>query len=159
MSGLDLAVGAACVLGIVGAVVQIVPGLAIVAGAVAVWGVVTGGAAGWTMFAVALATFVLASVGKYYLAGRRLRAGGVAPRSMLVGGALAVVGFFLIPVVGAVIGFVCGVYLVEGLHHRSASRAWAATRKAIASVGLAILVELFAALALSVAWLIVILTT
>ena len=80
MSGLDLAVGAACVLGIVGAVIQIVPGLAISAGAVAVWGVATGGPAGWAMFAVALAVFVVASVGKYYLAGRRLRAGGVAPR-------------------------------------------------------------------------------
>ena len=40
---LDLLVGLAILFGLVGAIVQVVPGGLVVAGAVAIWGVVTGG--------------------------------------------------------------------------------------------------------------------
>ena len=46
---------------------------------------------------------------------------------MLAGALLGIVGFFVIPVVGLVIGFVVGVYLAEWYRLRDVARAWRAT--------------------------------
>ncbi|SEA15526.1 hypothetical protein SAMN02910418_01010 [Bowdeniella nasicola] len=152
MEQLDILVTLACIIGVIGAIVQIYPGLLIVSLAVGIWGAVTQGPWGWAMLAAAILTFIVASVGKYILAGKRLKNAGVANSSMMIGGVLAVVGFFVIPVIGAVVGFVAGVYLGEARRSRSGQQAWQSTVHALKSVGLAILVELFAALALSAAW-------
>ena len=45
------------------------------------------------------------------LTGRRLKAKQVPNSSLVIGGLLAVVGFFVIPVVGLPVGFVCAVVL------------------------------------------------
>ena len=43
----------------------------------------------------------------------RMRSAGVPALSIMVGGVLGIIGFFLIPVIGLVIGFVGGVFLAE----------------------------------------------
>nr|WP_284290737.1 DUF456 family protein [Angustibacter aerolatus] len=50
---------------------------------------------------------------KYVLPGRRLKDAGVPWWTTLAGVALGVVGFFVVPVVGLLLGFVLGVYLAE----------------------------------------------
>ncbi|OKL53070.1 hypothetical protein BSZ39_11490 [Bowdeniella nasicola] len=152
MQQLDAIVAIACVVGVIGAVVQVYPGLLIVALAVAIWGGVTGGTWGISLLIASVVIFALASLGKFFLAGKRLKRAGVANSSMIFGGVLAIVGFFVIPVIGAVLGFILGVYLGEGRRSRSSQQAWAAPLAALKSVGLAILVELFAALVLSALW-------
>ena len=67
---LDLVIALLVVVGLFGAVVQVIPGGLVVAGAVAVWGVVVGGAVGWTLVAVAVVLALLGLVLKYLLAGR-----------------------------------------------------------------------------------------
>ena len=44
--------------------------------------------------------------------------------SLGAGAVLGVIGFFVIPVVGLVVGFVLGVYLAELVHRRDQRRAW-----------------------------------
>ena len=44
---------------------------------------------------------------------KRMRAADVGTKTLLAGAVLGIIGFFVIPVVGLVIGFVLGVYLAE----------------------------------------------
>ena len=76
-------VGLVIVIGLGGALTQIYPGPALVLAAVAVWAVVTGGAAAWIALAVSALAVAITSVGKYVLVGRRLRRAGVPGRSLL----------------------------------------------------------------------------
>ena len=62
---------------------------------------------------VLLVLVALGVVVKYVVPGRRLKAAGVPTSTLLLGAALGVVGFFVIPVVGLLVGFVLGVYLAE----------------------------------------------
>jgi len=65
----------------------------------------------------------------------------------------ALVGFCLLPVVGAVPGFVCGIYLAERLRLGRRGEAVAATSTAMRSGGWSVLTELFACLLIMGAWL------
>ena len=151
-------VAALVAVGLVGTVVQVLPGALLVGAAVAGWGVLTGGPRGWTVAAVAVVLTVAGQAVKYLLAGRQLRRGGV-PRSALVwGGALGVVGFVVVPVVGVVLGFVVGVYLAERVRLHSHAAAWRATGTALRAAGLTVLVELAAALLVAAAWVVALLT-
>jgi uncharacterized membrane protein len=82
-----------------------------------------------------------------------MRAAGVPTRTTLVGVALGVVGFFLIPVLGLVIGFVAGVYLAELARLGSASAARPSTRQAVKAAALSYGIELAAGLAMALIWL------
>ena len=107
LAGLLIAVG------LVGVVVPALPGLLLVVAGIAVWAVPRGDAVGWTVLGVAVAVVAVGTVAKYALPGSRLRAAGVPGRTLLAGGVLGIVGFFVVPVVGLVLGFVLGVYLAE----------------------------------------------
>jgi len=150
----EVVVGLVVLVGLFGVVVQVLPGALLVAGAVVVWGVVTGGAAGWTVVAVAVLATLVAAVGKYLLAGRHLKRAGVPNSTLVWGGLAGVVLFFLIPVIGLPLGFVGGTYLAEWVRVRDARPAWRATVAAMQATGLSILVELAGAMIVTVAWLV-----
>ena len=155
----EVLVGLVILVGLVGVVVQVLPGLFLVAAAVILWGVVTGGPVGWTVAVVAVVATGLAFVGEYLLAGRHLKRAGVPFSTMVVGGLLGIVGFFVIPVVGLVIGFVLGVFLAEWLRSRDHRVAWRSTVAALQATGLTILVELAGALVTTAAWIVGLLLT
>lgn len=138
--------------GLVGVVVPLLPGLLLVWGAVAVWAIVEGGLSAYVLLGVATALALAAQVVKYLVPGRRLQRAGVPNRSLLLGGLLGVVGFFVVPVIGLLLGFVLGIYLAErarlGVHHA----AWTSTRHALTAVGLSVLLELAAALLIAIGW-------
>lgn len=149
----DLLIALAIVLGLVGAVVQVVPGGLVVAAAVVVWGVVTGGTLGWSVAILAAALAAMTLVLKYLLAGRYLQRRGVPNRSLVVGAVVGVVGFFVIPVVGLFVGFLGGTYVAELQRLRDAGAARSATVHAMKGVGISILVELTGALLTAAVWL------
>ena len=62
------------------------------------------------------------------------------------------IGFFVIPVLGLVIGFVGGVYVAELGVRRDQRVAWASTVHAVKGVALSMGVELAGALLATVAW-------
>ena len=148
----ELLVGIAVLVGLFGVVVQVLPGSLLVLAAVIVWGIVTGGTVGWTVVAVSVLATAAAAVVKYVLAGRHLKRAGVPSSTLLWGGVAGVVGFFLIPVVGIVVGFVGGTYLAEWVRVREPRAAWRATVAAMQATGLTILVELAGALICAAAW-------
>jgi uncharacterized protein YqgC (DUF456 family) len=154
-----IAVGLAVAVGLVGIVVAALPGLILVWGAVLVWALVEKTTVAWVVLGVATALLIFGQVGKYLVPGRRLREAGVPRRSLVIGGLLSIVGFFLIPVVGFIIGFVVGVYLSERQRLMSHERAWPSTRKALSAAGLSILIELACGLLIAGTWLAVVLFT
>lgn len=148
-----IAVGLAIALGLVGVVVAALPGLILVWGAVLVWALVEKTTVAWVVLLVATALLIFGQIGKYLVPGRRLREAGVPRRSLMIGGLLSIAGFFLIPVVGFIIGFVVGVYLSERQRLRSHELAWPSTRRALSAAGLSILIELACGLLIAGAWL------
>ncbi|WP_028044989.1 DUF456 domain-containing protein [Cellulomonas sp. URHE0023] len=155
----EVVVGLVVLVGLVGIVVQVLPGLFLVAGAVVAWGVLTGGAVGWTVVVFTVLATGAAFVGQYLLAGRHLKRAGVPFVTMVVGGILGIVGFFLIPVVGLLVGFVLGVFLAEWLRSGDHRTAWRSTVAALQATGLTILVELAGALMTTTAWIVGLLLT
>jgi len=146
-------VGVAIAVGLAGVLLPVVPGLLLCWGAVLVWALVERTAVAWTVLTVATALFAVSQVVKYLVPGRRLRSAGVPWGSLAAGGVLGVVGFFVIPVVGMVLGFVGGVYGAERLRLRTHAAAWPSTVRALQAVGLSVLIELVAGLLIGTAWL------
>jgi uncharacterized protein YqgC (DUF456 family) len=153
MAATDLLTGLAIAIGLVGIVVPVLPGSVLVLVAILVWAVLTSTAIGWTTFAVATLLLAVGAVVKYAVPGRRLKADGVPNRSLFAGAALGVVGFFVVPVVGLLIGFVLGVYLAE-LQRVGRRLASPTTRSALRAVGASILIELGAGMLAALTWLV-----
>lgn len=152
-AGGEVVVGAVIALGLVGVLVPVLPGLALVWGAVLVWALVEQSTLGWVVLGVATALLAAGTVVKYVVPGRRLRRAGVPWRSTALGGALGVVGFFVVPVVGLLLGFVLGVYLAERQRLGGHGPAWQSTRQALAAAGWSVLIELAAGMAMAATWL------
>ncbi len=147
----DVLAGLAILVGLVGIVVPILPGTLLIAVGVLGWAVAVGEPLAWSLAAAALVLLALGQVVKYAVPGRGLKVAGVPNRTLLLGAVLGVIGFFVIPVVGLVIGFVAGVYLSE-VQRLGRSAAWPATKVALKAVGLSILIELAAALLAAGLW-------
>ena len=147
------------VIGLVGIVVPVLPGLLLVLAAVLIWAFDTGTPAGWTVFGLSAVLYLAGMALQYAVPGRRMREAGVRRSTLFLAVLLAIVGFFVIPVVGAVVGFVAGIYLVELGHSRDRTMAWASTRAALRAVFLSIGIELLAGLAIATAWVIGVLVT
>lgn len=133
------------VVGIVGIVVPVVPGLLLCWGSVLVWALLSGGGMGrWLVLALVTFWTVLGTVVKYAWPGRRLTSAGIPTRTLLTGVVGALLGMVLIPVVGLLLGFVAGIWVAEWLRFGDAAAAWPSTRQAVFGVGLAVLIELTA---------------
>lgn len=150
-----LLAGLAILVGIVGVLIPILPGLLLCWAGVLLWAIFADGGRGkWLVFAVATAIGVTGTVVKYAWPGRNLKRGGVPNRSLITGGLLGLVGFFAIPVVGLVLGFVLGVYLAERVRLEDPHQAWPSTKHAVKAAGLSMLIELGAGIAIGVTWVI-----
>lgn len=146
--------GLAIIVGILGVIVPILPGLVLCWLGVLAWAVfVDNGAGRWAVLALVTLIAATGTVVKYLWPGRNLKRGGVPNRTLLVGGVLGLVGFFVIPVVGLVIGFVLGVWLAERVRLGDSRQAWPSTKHALKAAGLAMLIELAAGLGILVVWL------
>src|SRR3954463_9056024 len=126
MATTDVLVGLAILVGLVGVVVPGLPRSLLILGAGPVWALAASSATGWVVFAVVTSLLVCGSIVKYAVPGRRLKAGGVPTRTLAARGLLGIGGFFVVPVIGLLVGFVLGVYLSE-LQRLGGSRAWPST--------------------------------
>lgn len=152
--------GLAIAIGIVGVVVPVLPGLAVCWLGVLGWALlVDAGGGRWVVLGLATVVWLVATVIKYLWPGRNLRRGGVPTRSLVLGGLLGIVGFFVIPVVGLVVGFVLGIWLAERFRLADGVQAWASTKHALKAVGLSMLIEFAAGLTIAVIWVVGLLAT
>ncbi|MEV4655595.1 DUF456 domain-containing protein [Micromonospora sp. NPDC049301] len=146
--------GLAILAGLAGVVVPGLPALPLCWGAVLVWALFGGAGAGrWAVLAAATLVAAGGTVVKYAWPGRNLKRTGVPTSSLLAGGLLGLVGFFVIPVVGAVLGFVLGVWAAERLRLGDSRLAWPSTKQAVKAAGLSMLVEFAAGVVIAALWL------
>ena len=152
-TAISVIAGIAIALGVVGVVIPVIPGLLLSWLGVLFWAVLgdaTGGLK-WVVLVVATLVAALGALIKYLVPGRRLKSAGIPNTALLAGGVLGLVGFFVVPVVGLILGFVLGVWLVE-LSRVGSDQAWTSTKKALGAAGLAMLIEFTAALGVAVVW-------
>jgi uncharacterized protein len=154
----DVLAGLAILVGLAGIVVPVLPGGLLILAAVLVWAAVVGTGTAWTVAAFATAFLVVGTVVKFTIPGKHLKAAGVPSRTMVLGGLLGIVGFFVIPVVGLFVGFVLGVYLAE-VRRVGQSQAWPSTWAAVKATGLSILIELASGLLAATAFIVGVVTT
>ncbi|AXE23647.1 DUF456 domain-containing protein [Streptomyces globosus] len=147
-----LLVGLVLLLGTVGVMVPGVPGTWLVWAGVLWWALHERSAVAWWLLVASTALLLVVQVVKWQLPPRRVRAVGVTRRMAVYAGAGALLGFVVLPVVGAVPGFVGGIYLCERLRLGSHGEAWASVRAVMRSVGTSVLVELLACLMVLGAW-------
>ena len=147
------------VVGIVGIVVPVLPGLLLTLLAVLIWAVSTGGSTAWAVFAVAALAYAVGLVAQFLIPGRRLKSQGVGTGTLLVAVVAAVVGFFVIPVIGAVVGFVLGIFAVETTRTRDREQAWTRTKAALRAILHSMGIELVTAFVIAVLFVVGVLLT
>ncbi|MBJ7904181.1 DUF456 domain-containing protein [Streptomyces sp. NPDC003656] len=148
-----LLVGLVIALGLCGVLVPGVPGSWLVWAGVLWWALTSTGAVAWAVLVGATVVLLLSQVVRWVLPPRRLRESGATPRMAVYAGVGGVLGFVLLPVVGAVPGFMGGIYLGERLRLGRHGEAMAALRTAMRSGGSSVLAEFFACLLIAGAWL------
>ncbi|MDQ1618231.1 MAG: uncharacterized protein QOE19_800 [Actinomycetota bacterium] len=156
----ELLIGLLMLVGVIGVVVPVLPGLLLVWGAAVAWAWLDGGGpVRWGAVVLITLAFVAATVLKYVLPARSATGAGAPRSTLLVGAVAAVVGFFVIPVIGFVVGGIGAIFLLELARLGSAAAAWRSTRAVLVAVGVGVLVELAAALAMVAIWLAAVLAT
>ncbi|KOV69339.1 DUF456 domain-containing protein [Streptomyces sp. MMG1121] len=148
-----LLVGVVIVLGLCGVLVPGVPGSWLVWAAVLWWALTDPQPVAWGVLVGATGVLLLSLVVRWALPPRRLRQSGATPRMAVYAGGGALVGFVLLPVLGALPGFMAGIYVHERLRLGRHGEALAALRTAMRSGGSSVLAELFACLLIAGAWL------
>ena len=147
-------VAVAIAVGLAGILVPLLPGTLLVWAAIAVWAYIEHTTVSGVVLGVATVVLGAGILVKYLWPARRMRAADVNGRALAAGAVLGVIGFFVIPVAGLLVGFVAGVYLAELAQRRDQRRAWASTVHAVKGVALSVGVELLAALLAAAAWVV-----
>jgi uncharacterized protein YqgC (DUF456 family) len=146
-------VAMAMAVGLVGTVVPIVPGLALVWAAALGYGLAEGfDGPGSLLFTAITVVAVLGTLAGIVLPHRAAGGAGASGTSLFLGAAVAVAGFFLVPVVGLPLGGALGIYLGEHLRTRDAGTAWRATLATLKGFGLAAIAQFAAGLTMVMLW-------
>lgn len=151
-TGGTVLVALAIAVGLIGIVVPILPGALLVGAAILAWAVIENNPTAWVTFGVAAVLIGVSTIIKYTWPMKRMRAADVGTKTLLAGAVLGIIGFFVIPVLGLVIGFVLGIYLAELANRKDQRLAWTSTKHALKGVALSIFVELTGALFATAAW-------
>ncbi|MFE7227755.1 DUF456 domain-containing protein [Nocardioides sp. NPDC057577] len=142
--------------GIAGIIVPVLPGGALlVAAAILGWAIWLGESTGWVIFGISAAFIAIGLITKYAIPGKRLKDSGMPLSTQIVGAILAIIGFFVIPVVGVFVGFPIGVFLAELRRHGGdVGEAWTSTWTALKAMGLFILIDAVAATLATITWVV-----
>jgi uncharacterized protein YqgC (DUF456 family) len=151
----DVLAGLAILIGLIGIVVPVLPGISLCWLGVLGWAIfVDGGAVKWIILGIVTAVAVLGTVVKYAWPGRNLKRSGVPTWAILLGGLLGIIGFFVVPVVGLPLGFVVGILLAELIRLTDFKLAWKGTLAALKAVGISMIIEICAGLSIAAIWVV-----
>lgn len=152
VSALIVLVAIGVVIGLLGIVVPVLPGLFLTWASVVVWAAVVRQTPAWVVAGVVTVLYAAGLVLQYLFPGRRMKASGVAWTTIAAGVVGGIIGFFVLPVLGAIAGFVAGILLVEFTKTRSLQSAWPLTVAALKAIGQSMLIELTTGLLIAGTW-------
>jgi uncharacterized protein YqgC (DUF456 family) len=153
-TGAEIVFGLLLAVGLVGVVVPVLTGLALIGGVAVVWAIVEGTATSWGVAAAMIVVLAIGTYLKYRIPGRELQAQGVPAQTWTLAAVGGIVGFFVIPVVGAPVGLVVGAFVGERRRFGATSPAWASTKRLVVSIGKGMLLELLAAVVAIGIWVV-----
>lgn len=134
------------IIGCLGIIIPVLPGSITALIGLIIWAVVLQSVEGWVVLALG-ATLLLAGMSaSLVLTGSRLKRRAIPNRTLLFGVIGAVIGMFVIPVVGLVIGFIVGLLASETVRNRNFRTALDTSWVALKAAGLGIIIELSCAL-------------
>ena len=143
------------VIGIAGPVLPILPGLWVIWGAAVFYGILAGfGTGGWIAMAVITVLAIIGTASALYLPQRSATAVGVPWWGQVIALGFAVAGFFLVPVVGAPLGFVVGILVTTIVRERQVTGALVATWATLKAMLLASGIQFAVGLAMMAVWVI-----
>lgn len=141
-------------IGLMGIILPVLPGLGLINAAVLVWAVYDRGPWAWGALGLCLLLWAAAFVLQYLVPGKRLVDAGVPTWVLAVAGLAGVVGFFVVPVIGLPLFFVGGVYALQSLRARHLGRSLGSTWQAIVAVLISQAIELSAGVLCVVVYLV-----
>ncbi|MER0243472.1 DUF456 domain-containing protein [Streptomyces sp. HSW2009] len=144
--------GLVLLFGLVGVVLPGVPGPLLVWAGVLWWSMAEKTTAAWGLLACATALLLLNQALRWLLPARSMQGSGITRGTLLLAATAAGAGFVLLPVIGAVPGFLAGLYTAERIRLGAHGPAWVSTRNALRAIGYAVLIELVICLLITAAW-------
>jgi uncharacterized protein YqgC (DUF456 family) len=150
----EVLVGVAILVGLIGIVVQVLPGAVLVLGGILVWAIMTGGVEAWVVFGIAAVAIVIAEIAQWVIAGKHMRKAKVPWLTLAVGGIAGLIGFFVVPVIGLFLFFVGAIFLLEWARNKDVPSAWRSTKSAVQATLITIGVQLVGALFATGVWVV-----
>ena len=147
----DFLAGVAVLVGLMGIVVPVLPGLALQVLTIGLWAFEESSLEGWVLLGLVVTIAIATSIFKYLSPGRRLKQAGIPGWLLFMAVLIASIGLFVVPIVGAPIGFVLTIYLFER-SRRGRDRAWPSTKTALRAVATSIGIELAGGFAIAVVY-------
>ncbi|MEU1850631.1 DUF456 domain-containing protein [Streptomyces sp. NPDC019990] len=147
-----LLVGLVILLGLCGVLLPAGPGSLLVWAAVMWWALQDPQPVAWWVLVGATCLMFLSQGVRWALPPRQLRANRANRRMLAYAGAGSTLGFVLLPVLGAIPGFLAGIYLSERIRLGGRAEAVTAVRAAMRSGGSSVLAELFTCQLIAAAW-------
>jgi uncharacterized protein YqgC (DUF456 family) len=152
-TALVVVVAIVMVIGVGGTVLPILPGLWLIGAAALGYGLFGGfGAVGWVAMALITGLAVAGTASGVYLPQRKAASIGVPWWGQLASLVCAVAGFFIVPVIGAPLGFVVGILLVTLARERNFQGALTATWATLKSMLMASGLQFAVGLAMVAVW-------
>jgi uncharacterized protein YqgC (DUF456 family) len=150
---LVVVVAVVMVIGIAGTVLPILPGLGVIWVAAVAYGILAGlSTGGWIALVVITVMAVVGTASAFYLPQRTAASVGVPWWGQLIALGFAVAGFFVVPVVGAPLGFVVGILVATIVKERHIPGALGATWATLKSMLLASGVQFAIGLTMMAVW-------
>lgn len=145
--------GLVMVIGLCGVVIPLLPGLTLIWVAALAYGFAVGWGPGAVTVMVVLSLLLTVGIVKSVIVPRRAAAGGGASGlAQFFGLVGAVAGFFLIPIVGVIVGALVGILGAEFAIKRDWDEAWTATKATAKGFGISALIDLGLGLAMITVW-------
>jgi uncharacterized protein YqgC (DUF456 family) len=158
-TGGEILIGLLMAIGLVGVLVPVLPGSVLIGAMAVIWAVAEATVTAWVVAAVMIAILASGTYLKYRVPGRELAAQGVPKMTWILIGVGGVIGFFVVPVVGALAGVVGGAYLGERIRFGSHSPAWASTKRVVVGIGKGIMFEFLAGIVAIALWVVALVAT
>ncbi|GAA1669451.1 hypothetical protein GCM10010977_11590 [Citricoccus zhacaiensis] len=133
--------GLLLVVAVLGTIIPILPGSILTVITLIGWAWVLGSPAAWTAAIIGAGLAIAGLSASAVLTGRKMKREQIPNGPVLVGVVCAIVGMFVIPVVGLFVGFAVGLLAAEFARRRDFKAAARSSWEALKSMGLGILVE------------------
>lgn len=151
----EVLIGLTMAVGIVGTLVPVLPGLLLVWLAGLAWAILDGAdTTHWIIFAIMTLIFLVGFGLSFYIPAKSTKRDSAPKWTLLVASFFALIGFFVIPIVGLAIGFISGVFICHLIAGREFHRALRSTGTTLKALGLVSLIHCLCGIAIATAWVI-----